>query len=273
MAGAPFPSYGDLGGKKIVKLPFHETGTTLLFAVTEKEHCLFSQQYVSLLHSCISKSLWSAVWSASAGFYFLICLSSDATGMASQRAAFAGGCALQWFPYLAVKLCRCHLNVLHAGVHAGVIFSCKCISAIHFFLNITSQRSPLLLVYLHWSPRRRLLFSSSALISVSSHLVSSSFLLLLLSVHALAARLTLFPPGFGNHTGAATWLLKKRTRQQPPVLSLPSGKSLERGKVKWREKEIGMMSLCLHMRVHNCIDCIVSVLTPQMNAMQSLTQT
>lgn len=141
-----------------------------------------------------------------------------------------------------------------------------------FFLNITSQRSPLLLVYLHWSPRRRLLFSSSALISVSSHLVSS-FLLLLLSVHALAARLTLFPPGFGNHTGAATWLLKKRTRQQPPVLSLPSGKSLERGKVKWREKEIGMMSLCLHVRVHNCIDCIVSVLTPQMNAMQSLTQT
>lgn len=52
------PSYGDLGeGGGAVKLPFHETGTTLLSAVTEKEHCLVSQQYVSLLHSCISKSL------------------------------------------------------------------------------------------------------------------------------------------------------------------------------------------------------------------------
>lgn len=112
-------------------------------------------------------------------------------------------------------------------MHADIIFFFfwKCVGAITF-IHVSSPRSPP--VYLHRSPRRRLLFLSSALISVSSHLVSSSFLSLLLSVHAQAARLTLFPPGFGNHTEAATWL---RPRQQPPVLSLPSGKSLERSEV------------------------------------------
>lgn len=34
-----------------------------------------------------------------------------------------------------------------------------------------------------------------------------------------------------------------------------------------------MMSLCLHVRAHNCTDCIVSVLTSQMNALSSSKQT